>query len=239
MIYFLLPVYNEEPNIKALGLDILNFSKKWDIKVVFVNDGSTDNTVNEISKHFQKINHKVISLEKNQGPGAAFNEGFKYILSIEKDMDTKVVTMESDATSDIEILSKMIQISDLDFDLVLASVYAQGGGFEKTTFFRLFLSRCANGIIKNLYGIRVNTYTSFYRIYKLSTLNKISNLKIGEITSQNGFLCKLDILRSAIKVKTSIIEVPVKLNSSRRKGKSKMKIWKTIKEYLWYFVSKK
>lgn len=235
MIYLLFPVYNEALNMENLSADVHKIASRHDIKVIFVNDGSTDNTVEAIREHFEDLNTALISMPKNCGPGTAFNEGFKKIIEEEKDQDSMIVTMEADATSDVDVLDKMIAISRLDFDLVLASVYAQGGGFQKTSAFRLLLSRTANTLIKMMYGIRVNTYTSFYRVYKLKTLREIATLNDGEVTRERGFICKLDILISAIKTNASLIEVPVELLTLRRKGRSKMKIARTMMEYLRFF----
>ena len=52
----------------------------------------------------------------------------------------KVVTVEGDNTSDLEILPVMLANSKMGFGLVLASVYAQGGGFDKTSAFRKIIS---------------------------------------------------------------------------------------------------
>ncbi len=235
MIYLLLPVFNEEPNIETLYSDISKIAARHQIKILFVDDGSKDGTVEGIKKYFTDLNVDVLSFSENRGPGAAFNEGFKKILTEITDNETKIVTMEADATSDVDVLDKMLSISDLNFDLVLASVYAQGGGFEKTSWFRMFLSTTANSMIKFVYGIRVNTYTSFYRVYKAGTLRKIQEVNGGEVTRETGFICKLDILRSAVKSKASVIEVPITLMTLRRKGKSKMKIRKTMMEYFRYF----
>ena len=49
----------------------------------------------------------------------------------------------------------------------------------------------------------------------------------------------VEILIKAIKLEAKIIEVPMLLNSENRKGKSKMKIFKTILSYLRFlFVNK-
>ena len=69
MIYFILPAYNEEKNIKLLLNSIYNFYKKKKIllHIIIINDGSTDKTfktVKKIKKNFfyklTLINHKKI-----------------------------------------------------------------------------------------------------------------------------------------------------------------------------------
>ena len=49
----------------------------------------------------------------------------------------------------------------------------------------------------------------------------------------------LEILIKSIKAGASIIEVPMQLNSNNRKGKSKMKIYKTSMEYLKFLFREK
>ena len=124
----------------------------------------------------------------------------------------------------------MITIHKLGFDLVLASVYAQGGGFEGTTFFRKFISTIANLIFRFFFDIKVLTLSSFYRLYSISLLRKIE-ANNDVIIAENGFLCMLEILLKAIRQKATIIEIPMRLHSAKRKGKSKMKIMKTSWEY--------
>jgi dolichol-phosphate mannosyltransferase len=125
----------------------------------------------------------------------------------------------------------MIAISDLGFDLILASVYSQGGKLDQTTFFRKILSFFANLIMRIILNLNVLTLSSFYRVYKISLIQKIKD-KNQSIISENGFLSKVEILIKAIQLNASIIEVPTTLLSKRRKGKSKMKISKTLIDYL-------
>ncbi len=53
-------------------------------------------------------------------------------------------------------------------------------------------------------------------------LIKAIKKKYTTIISENGFICMVEILITAIKLKAKIIEVPLTLNTSDRKGKSKM-----------------
>lgn len=66
--FVIVPVFNEEKNIKIF----LNNLKKFTSNIIVVNDGSTDNTGNIISK-ITKI--KIITLSKNKGKGTAMKKG--------------------------------------------------------------------------------------------------------------------------------------------------------------------
>ncbi len=235
MIYFLIPFYNEELNLENLYNNLLIKTKSINYCIVFSNDGSTDRSVEIIKSRFQKTNYIIIDNKLNQGPGYAFNEGFKWILSHSKNTNDKIVTIEADSTSDLNILSDMLNISSLGYDLVLASVYSQGGGFEKTSFFRKIISASANLIFRFIFDIKVQTLSSFYRVYDISLVRRIND-KYGNIISQNGFICMLEILFRAIKVNAKILEVPMTLKSDNRNGKSKLKIFKTSIAYLKFLL---
>ena len=231
MIYILIPVFNEEQNIENLFNELKGLKLEEEVFFVFVDDGSSDKSAELLGSYFAGLNHIVLKNGENKGPGYTFNHGFNWILDQSKSDSDRIVTMEADTTSDLSILPHMVTISGLGYDLILASVYAQGGGLDQTSFFRKFLSSVANAAIRFLLGIQVNTYTSFYRVYHIGLLRRIKS-KYGELITEFGFICKLEILMKAIKSGSKIIEIPMLLQSNKRKGKSKMKIFKTSMEYV-------
>jgi dolichol-phosphate mannosyltransferase len=235
MIFLLIPLYNEEDNIINLSEQIrrLPFSSD-EFFIVFSDDGSSDDTQKLIRKFFKDFNFFVLEAIINQGPGAAFNNGFNYILQTSTSDEDIVITLEADSTSDFNLIRKMIVMSSMEFDIVLASVYAQGGGFQGTTVFRKAISSIANLLFRYVFDIKVLTLSSFFRLYKVSILKNIKE-KHQEVISEKGFICMLEVLLKAIRIDAKIIEIPMVLHSNNRVGKSKMKIVKTTKEYLSFF----
>ena len=231
MIYILIPIFNEEQNITNLYNELEKYSFDEDYFFVFSDDGSTDNTKNGIERHFSNDKTIVLGDGINRGPGAAFNVGFDWILEHSKNDKDRVVTIEADCTSDLEILPVMMTLNKLNFDLVLASVYSQGGGFDSTGLFRKFISSVANLLYRFAFNIKVQTISSFYRVYSVSLLKKIKT-KHSILIEENGFICMLEILIKAIHSEAKIIEVPMVLKSTKRLGKSKMKIVKTTMDYI-------
>mgnify|MGYP001173394488 CR=1 FL=1 len=238
MIYFLIPLYNEELNIDNLQKNLSSVLKNLDSFIVFSDDGSTDKSVELIKSKFDNDNIKILENKKNHGPGYAFNRGFDWIIKNSKNDNDKIVTLEADSTSDLSILDKMLKINMLGYNLVLASIYVQGGGFDKTSLFRKVISSSANLIFRFVFDIKVQTLSSFYRVYDISLIKKIKS-KYGNISSQNGFICKLDILLRSIKLNANIIEIPMVLKSKNRIGKSKLKILKTTSAYLKFLLKNK
>lgn len=238
MIYFLIPVFNEKENLKNLHREISSLNLPDKLFFVFSDDGSTDGSTTLIENIFDTNSFVVLGDGINRGPGAAFNTGFLWILRNSTSSDT-VVTIEADCTSDLTILPTMLTLNSLGYDLVLASVYAQGGGFDKTSFLRKFISAVANFIYRFLFNVKVLTLSSFYRAYKVSLLQRIHDRYDGKIIEERGFVCMLEILTRAIWCNAKIIEVPMELHSSKRVGKSKMKIITTTFQYFKYLFRMK
>jgi len=231
MIYIVIPIFNEEQNITNLYNELAAYSFEEDYFFVFSDDGSSDTTKVEIERQFPNDKTVVLGDGINRGPGAAFNVGFEWVLSNSKNDSDKIVTIEADCTSDLGILPVMLALNHLKFDLVLASVYAQGGGFDSTGFLRKFISSVANLLYRFVFDIKVQTISSFYRVYSIALLKKVK-VKYGKLIEENGFICMLEILTKAIQCEAKIIEVPMVLRSTKRLGKSKMKIVKTTLDYL-------
>lgn len=236
--YFIIPTYNEEENIKLLSENLINSITEYEKYFLFVDDCSKDRTVEFINKYFHNTSYHIIKKESNQGPGDSFNNGFEWILAHSKNENDKIITIEADNTSDVSILPNMLKISELGYELVLASIYVQGGGFDKTGIFRQIISFFANMLYRAFFNIKVLTISSFYRIYHIGLIKRIKD-KYSVIVNEKGFIGILEILLKSIKVNASVIEVPMILKSDKRKGKSKMKIIKTMISYLDFLLFKK
>ncbi len=236
-LFFLIPVYNEAENLDKLHASLSELKLDYEKTYVFVDDCSTDESVSKIQYLFRNESLTIIKKERNYGPGHSFNLGFERILMMSSSQDDLIITMEADNTSDLKLLPKMVSISQLGYNLVLASVYSQGGGFDKTSLFRRVVSFIGNSLFRILYSIKVSTLSSFYRVYHVTLVQKIKRTFNTPIT-EDGFISMLEILLKAIRVDAEIIEVPMILCSQNRSGKSKMKVLNTILSYLGFLWRK-
>lgn len=232
MIHAVVPVLNEEPNVARLvdrlHSALLPFAP---YRVLFVDDGSTDGTVQVLKDRGPEI--ATLSHPKNLGPGAAFRTGFTHILKTLEPADL-VLTLEGDGTSDLAVLPRMIgRMRNEDDDIVLASCYLFGGGIKHTATHRVGLSHIANALVKQTLGLSgLATLSSFFRIYQGRALLRLRE-NFGEaLFASDGFESQIEILHLAARLKLRISEVPMVLDGSRRLGKSKMKVAKTSLAYL-------
>lgn len=235
MIIFVIPAYNEAENI----LNLLNkthetmMAKKLTYKVIIVNDGSTDDTVKVVEALKDKMPVEIYSHYPNKGVGEAFRVGFRKALEISGDGDI-VVTKEADNTSDLTILHQLISNINNGDDIALASCYAREGGVMGTTLFRLILSRGANILLKLFIPVKnIHTFSSFYRAYSSKALRQMYAIYGDNLIRGDGFECMVELLiKFSRNGNFKISEVPMVLDGSKRIGKSKMRILRTIKGFL-------
>jgi dolichol-phosphate mannosyltransferase len=232
------PVFNEAENMPELLRGWRELSKSisgYEFQFLLVDDGSSDSTAAAAEKIAMELGLSVRAIKHdiNQGPGAAFATGFAALASAVQPDDI-VVTMEGDNTSRIATLQTMIGRMEREgVPVALASPYAYGGGILNTSLLRVILSHFANGMIKGILDIHgIHTMSSFFRSFRGSVLLDLQRHWGPRVLERNGFECMVELLKKIILLQYSISEVPMKLDTSLRKGKSKMKILRTIRGYL-------
>jgi len=233
MVIFVVPAYNEEENIELLlkNLDLKMKQMNLDYRVILVNDGSIDSTMEKALTFIDSMPLEIINHEINKGVGQVFRTGLSRALELARNNDI-IVTKEADNTSDLDILSKMIEKIYSGDEVVLASCYAPGGKIIGTTIIRIILSFWANFIIKVLFSIKsVHTYSSFYRAYKTETLRKAFKAYQNKLIEDDGFTCMVEMLIKLSRLPIKITEVPMVLRCNFRKGTSKMNKSKNIIDY--------
>tara|TARA_Y100001960_G_scaffold305851_1_gene360420 strand:+ start:239 stop:991 length:753 start_codon:yes stop_codon:yes gene_type:complete len=239
----MVPVFNEALNIATLFEAFVKLRKQledqFSLQYILIDDGSDDETAITAKQKAGELDLIILQHEKNIGPGAAFATGFTYLAQHMEEQDW-VITMEGDNTSRYELIKQMLTRSQEGFDIVLASPYIYGGGIKQTTFFRKLLSSGANLVVKDLLGIQgVLTVSSFFRLYRAKALINMQRIFGPGILERTGFESMVEMIMKIAMLKLPLSEVAMELDSSLRKGKSKMKFLRTIKGYLVLWSYKK
>jgi dolichol-phosphate mannosyltransferase len=145
--------------------------------------------------------------------------------------------MEGDNTSRHELVQIMLNRAVAeDYEVVLASPYMYGGGIINTNSWRVLLSKVANLFVKEILGIQgIITASSFFRLYRAPAIKRLQQRYGDAIIERVGFECMVELLIKMINLRLRISEVPMVLDTSLRTGKSKMKVWRTIRGYIALF----
>ena len=241
-LFVIVPLYNEELNIpdlfEAFSALERDLSSEYQLSFILVDDGSSDQTVPLARAASKNLDVQVLCHATNKGPGAAFATAFAAISGKTTSGDW-VITMEGDNTSRHELIRQMLVRAREGFDVVLASPYMYGGGFSQTSILRKLLSSGANLVVKDLLDIQgLLTVSSFFRLYRADALTRLQRVFGVNIVERTGFESMVEMVMKMTMLNLSISEVAMRLDSSKRKGKSKMKILRTIRGYLSLWRSK-
>lgn len=236
MNYFLLCAYNEEGNITQIIKNIKNYFK-YDYKIVIVNDGSTDNTINELSK-IKSENIFIISHKKNLGLGAALKTGFLHIIEkLNLQSEDVVITMDADNTHPAELSNFMVERIKEGYDIVIASRYQPTSKQYGVPFYRKFISFIAKIILKIFFPFKnLKDYTSGYRAYSGKIIIKTYEKFKKNFIEEKSFVVQLELLKKSFLFLPKIYEAPLFLRYDRKCGKSKLKIVKNILLYLKFLI---
>jgi glycosyltransferase involved in cell wall biosynthesis len=201
-------VYNEEPNIKPLNKWINESIKDIDYEIIYVDDGSTDHTRQEIIA-LNDPRVVLVEFRKNYGQSSALYAG------IDQARGEYLVTLDGDLQNDPSDIHMMLKLAeDEDWDLVAGVRKNRQDG----VFFRKIPSKIANSIIRNSTGVHIKDYGCTLKVFK-SDLAK----NIGLYGELHRFIPVLASLEGA-----RITQVDVK-HHAREFGKSKYGINRTFK----------
>jgi glycosyltransferase involved in cell wall biosynthesis len=201
-------VYNEELNIQPLIEKIVDALSGYDYEIVYVDDGSTDNTLRELNR----VNHprlKVISFRKNYGQSLALMAG------IDHAEGAYIATMDGDLQNDPSDIPMLLKVAEEgDWDMVAGKRINRQDGM----FLRKIPSLIANFIIRNAAGVQLKDYGCALRVFRREIARDLG--LYGELHRFIPVLAHLEGAR--------ITQAPVK-HHAREFGKSKYGLNRTFK----------
>ena len=166
MISVVIPIFNEAQSVQTLGeklaaaLDALHREHE----VIFVNDGSTDETGQRIKELVAKDGRfKAVHFRRNSGQTAAMTAGFDHARG------NVIVTMDGDLQNDPADIGALLAKLDTGYDLV--SGWRQDR--QDHPIKRNFLSRVANGLISRTTGVKLHDYGCSLKAYRREVLQGI------------------------------------------------------------------
>ena len=161
----LIPVRDEEENVKIISDKIENEISNSNYELLFVNDYSQDNTVSVIEEIQSK--NKKIKYVNNQKKGL----GGAIALGIDYSKGKYLCIMMSDSSDTVEDLNRYYEtITSDDLDAVFGSRFIKGGKTIDYPIIKLILNRIGNLLAKLLMWSDLNDFTNGFKIYKKTSL---------------------------------------------------------------------
>jgi glycosyltransferase involved in cell wall biosynthesis len=213
------PVYNEVENINPLHQALTEALHGLSYELIFVDDGSTDGSLDELIRLVEEdVSHvQVIELRRNFGQTAAIAAG------IDHSHGDVIVLIDADLQNDPTDIPMMLEKIEEGYDVV--------SGWRvnrKDTFLtRRLPSRIANWLISRVTGVPLHDYGCTLKAYRRDVLQGFH--LYGEM---HRF-----IPAYAGMVGSKIIEMPVQ-HHPRQYGKAKYGLERTFKVILDLFTVK-
>ena len=156
----------ESPNIDELYRDITDALERWgrSYEVVVIDDGSTDDSFDRLSRHQQRdLRWRIIRFRRNFGQTAAFAAGIKHARG------RLIATSDGDLQNDPRDVPDMIRRIDDGYDIVC--------GWRKDRkdpwLTRRLPSAIANKLISVSTGVKLHDYGCSLKVFRAEVVKPL------------------------------------------------------------------
>jgi len=167
MISVVIPVYNEEVNLSHLLERLRPVMQKMgkSYEIIFVDDGSRDNTLSILKSFLIYPEVRVVELTRNYGQHAAIFSGFSVVRG------NIVITLDADLQNPPEEVPNLVRVMEEgDYDVV-GTIRKE----RKDSFFRTFPSRIINMIARKITKVNMSDWGCMLRAYRKNIVERMVN----------------------------------------------------------------
>lgn len=167
LLSIIIPVFNEENNIEPLLKRLLPIITSYEYEIIFVSDGSKDNTdkkIAEVAKKNKKI--KLIAFTRNFGHQMALSAGYKMA------QGDCIISMDADLQDPPEIIKDMVE----KWQKGAKIVYARREKREVDSFFKKQTALLFYKFINFLSDTPIPNDVGDYRLLDKEVVNFLNGL---------------------------------------------------------------
>ncbi len=167
----IVPFYNEAKNISSFNYELINNLKKIDngkrnLEIIYVDDGSSDETFNELKKlSTNTVETLIIKHRTNLSQSAAINTG------IGQSKYENIVIMDGDLQNDPNDLAKMVSEFEKGTDMLIGWRKHRKDNF----FLRTLPSTIANFIVRLFSRSKIHDHGCAFKILKKEIIDDFTN----------------------------------------------------------------
>ena len=218
-----IPVHNEELNLKILLPKIINIVKKikkFNIRIICIDDNSNDKTLIYL-KLLKKRNKKIQFLTNNKKSGQTVC--FKRYLK--KFRSDYFIRIDGDNQDNPKYINKIFNLIRKKYDLILTE-----RKIRKHSTFMIILSFLYDNLIELLFKKKLSTYSSSLACFKTNLINE-KNL----ILNDHRYLPLIAIGNGAKKINVFPINHEKRTHGTTKYNMTK-KIIFAIPEFLFFYL---
>lgn len=223
MVSIVIPVLNEEESLEAFYQELIRVLPDIDAKheIIFVDDGSTDNSLEILKKISQDNKHvRIFSFRRNLGKAEALNVGFA------KAQGEYIVTLDADLQDQPSEISKLFEKARDGVEVVC------GWRKDRKDKSRMIaISRLFNNVMNSLFGLHIHDYNCGLKVY---TKDAAKSLRL--YGGLHRFIPLLAYQQGFMVDEVAVVHQPRKFGTSKY-GFSK--VWKDLPDiFSMFFLAK-
>ena len=180
-VTILIPCYNEEQSLPLLYQELsslIDNHQAYDWEILFVNDGSKDNTIHLIKQLSNQDNRiAYVDLSRNFGKEAAMLAGFDYVTG-----DCMVI-MDADLQDPPELVTQMLSYWEEGYD----DVYAKRASRGKESWLRKKLTMTYYRLLKHTSRIDILENVGDFRLLDRKCIEALKKLRESERYTKGMF----------------------------------------------------
>lgn len=165
-ISVVIPLLNEEDSLEELHRRLTEVlgDLGGSYEIMFINDGSTDNSAAVLDKLHETDEHvAVIHFRTNFGKAAALDAGFKAARG------ARIITLDADLQDDPKEIPRLLEALDEGFDLVSGWKKVRHDPWHKTVPSKLF-----NAVVRRFSGLPLHDFNCGFKAYNAEALEDLN-----------------------------------------------------------------
>ncbi|MBF0386313.1 MAG: glycosyltransferase family 2 protein [Candidatus Omnitrophica bacterium] len=201
-LFIQIPCYNEAATLPVTLAKIpRSVTGCRDVKVLIIDDGSTDNTI-EVAR--QNGADHIVKMTSHQGLARAFTMGMEASVKLGADI---IVNTDADNQYNAEDINKLTApITQKHADIVIGT--RPIGQIQHFSFTKKLLQNIGSAIVRWISGVNILDATSGFR-----ALNREAALKINIFSK---YTYTLEMLIQAKQKNLTVVSVPIRVNGYLR-----------------------
>ena len=180
-ITIIIPAYNEEeslPHLYERLEKLMNSMEHYEFEILFVNDGSKDNTINLIKEYREKDNRICyVDFSRNFGKEIAMVAGLDYATG------DCVIFMDADLQDPPELIPELVKYWEEGYD----DVYAKRNSRKGETWLKKFTSKMYYRVLQHLTNIPIQEDTGDFRLLDRRCVNALKKMRESQRQSKSMF----------------------------------------------------
>ena len=170
LLSIIVPCYNESAVIKtfhsSLKEEMAELDSKYDYEIIYVNDGSKDDTQKQVKNFSRDLHVRYISFSRNFGKEAAMLAG------LEAAKGDCCVIIDADLQHPPEMIHQMLEKYEDGFDQVIAKRNRKGDSLKNRFFARAYYK-----LVKNMVDVKMIDGAGDFRLLSRAAIDAVLSLR--------------------------------------------------------------